>query len=363
MRWPWPLPLGLLVLFVGSALGQGSPGGRGGVTLFTSPEAPRPGGPLRAVAVSETARDATLTIIGADGEELGATRERHEGPPFWWYVEAPARTSGTYRVCLRESGTCTEVRVGDRPPRRRAAGGMWPVTREWNRATEDLYAAWIDQLFGDPLEEQSSWPDLHTVTRQPERNFLYDHLGLGEDDEDGLRLEPDCADLPYFLRAYFAWKLGLPFGYSDCSRGSSERPPTCAAWHSTVASSAAPDAELTAMQHFLQRVANTVQSGNGRAPADSDDTDFYPIRLASDSLRPGTVYADPYGHTLLVVRRIPQTPSAAGVLLAVDAQPDGTVARKRYWRGNFLFALDRRSAARASSMSGLSSARTERCDR
>src|SRR5262249_4014997 len=28
----------------------------------------------------------------------------------------------------------------------------------------------------------------------------------------------------------------------------------------------------------------------------------------------------------------------AGVLLAVDAQPDGTVARKRFWRGNFLFA-------------------------
>jgi hypothetical protein len=28
------------------------------------------------------------------------------------------------------------------------------------------------------------------------------------------------------------------------------------------------------------------------------------------------------------------------VLLAVDGQPDGTVARRRYWRGNFLFALD-----------------------
>jgi hypothetical protein len=28
------------------------------------------------------------------------------------------------------------------------------------------------------------------------------------------------------------------------------------------------------------------------------------------------------------------------MLLAVDGQPDGTVARKRYWRGNFLFALD-----------------------
>jgi hypothetical protein len=28
------------------------------------------------------------------------------------------------------------------------------------------------------------------------------------------------------------------------------------------------------------------------------------------------------------------------VLLAVDGQPDGTVARKRFWRGNFLFAID-----------------------
>jgi hypothetical protein len=217
---------------------------------------------------------------------------------------------------------------------------MWPITREWNRATEDLYAAWIEQLFGDAREEDSSWPNLHEVTRQPERNFLYDHLGLGEDGADGLRLEPDCADLPYFLRAYFAWKLGLPFGYSDCSRGSSEGPPTCAAWHSSVASPVAGESELTAMQHFLQRVRDTVQSGNGRAPADSDDTDFYPIRLSSDALRPGTVYADPYGHTLLVVHRIPQTPSTAGILLAFDAQPDGTVAHKRYWRGNFLFAVD-----------------------
>ena len=29
------------------------------------------------------------------------------------------------------------------------------------------------------------------------------------------------------------------------------------------------------------------------------------------------------------------------MLLAVDGQPDGTVARKRFWRGNFLFAQDR----------------------
>jgi hypothetical protein len=41
---------------------------------------------------------------------------------------------------------------------------------------------------------------------------------------------------------------------------------------------------------------------------------------------------------LILVRRVAQTEGDAGVYLAVDAQPDGTVARKRFWRGNFLFA-------------------------
>src|SRR5471032_335658 len=42
----------------------------------------------------------------------------------------------------------------------------------------------------------------------------------------------------------------------------------------------------------------------------------------------------------MLTRRVPQTEGAAGVFLAADAQPDGTVAIKRFWRGNFLFAQD-----------------------
>ena len=37
---------------------------------------------------------------------------------------------------------------------------------------------------------------------------------------------------------------------------------------------------------------------------------------------------------------MPQSDDGAGVFLAIDGQPDGTVARKRFWRGNFLFAQD-----------------------
>src|SRR5215813_11740504 len=32
-------------------------------------------------------------------------------------------------------------------------------------------------------------------------------------DPKGLRFKSDCADLPYYLRAYYAWKRGLPFAY------------------------------------------------------------------------------------------------------------------------------------------------------
>ena len=58
--------------------------------------------------------------------------------------------------------------------------------------------------------------------------ILFNHLGLGED-EMKMVLRPDCADLPYFLRAYFAFKMGLPFGFSKCTRGGGGRAPTCSA--------------------------------------------------------------------------------------------------------------------------------------
>src|SRR5208337_4173979 len=93
-------------------------------------------------------------------------------------------------------------------------------------------------------------------------------------------------------------------------------------------------------EFFRTTLADAVQSGAGRTPAEDETGDYYPVGLSVESLRPGTIFADPYGHVLVVAKRIPQTPTSGGVLLAVDGQPDGTVARKRFWRGNFLFAVD-----------------------
>jgi hypothetical protein len=268
------------------------------------------------------------------------------------------------------------------PPRPHAAeGSLWPLHNTWNRATENLYSAWIEKLFDAPLGAEPSWRALHEVLRDRTRNFLFNHLGLGED-QMGLIIRPDCADLPYFLRAYFAFKMGLPFGYSKCSRGGGGQPPKCFAWWNiqnlepvhppeseaaqladpgavppgllaagvhtqtvrTSASIQSPEAAkrlgLAASfgQYLRGPVADGVHSGSARTAATDDSTDYYPVPLTADTLRPGTVYADPYGHVLVLARRVSQSDLEAGVIFAVDAQPDGTVARKRFWRGNFLFA-------------------------
>jgi len=83
---------------------------------------------------------------------------------------------------------------------------------------------------------------------------------------------------------------------------------------------------------------NAVHSGTARTRLDDDASDYYPVPLTREALRPGVVFADPYGHTLTVVRWVPQTGRRPGMLLSVDAQPDGMVGIKRFWKGNFLFA-------------------------
>ena len=131
-----------------------------------------------------------------------------------------------------------------------------------------------------------------------------------------LLIRPDCADLPYFLRAYFAFKMGLPFGYAKCTRGSASEPPKCHAWWNIQNRGAASPARLNAKvaagggtfgdaqsnrggavelrplsrraggaggrasaTTYAQTLADGVHSGSGRTRAADDNTDYYPVPL------------------------------------------------------------------------------------
>ena len=79
----------------------------------------------------------------------------------------------------RAKSPCATTSRRRRARPRRASG---PCATRWNRATENLYSAWIEKLFDAPLDAAPSWPALHEVLRDRSRNFLFNHLGLGEDE-------------------------------------------------------------------------------------------------------------------------------------------------------------------------------------
>lgn len=380
-------------------------GDAGNTLLFVSPEHPVRGEPLRVIAVVDRRVDAQLTVapvakrstggrsLAASGGDGAATADAgigaieavaQGGPPYAWVARVDAPAVGPWRAQLTRTADCGGSVLATKdlsvartksavPPAPRTA--LWTTRRGWSSGTENLYSAWIEHLFDAPLEEQPSWTALHDVLRDRTRNFLFDHLGAAED-EQGIVIRPDCADLPYFLRAYFTFKLGLPFGWSRCSRGEDGGPPHCKAFatnedpfppvdrepQTPARESQTPPRELPKLppwadpdrdpsgpwennakrlgELFRTTLADAVQSAAGRTPPEAEESDYYPVSVSIETLRPGTIFADPYGHVLVISSRIPESSVASGVLLAVDGQPDGTVARKRFWRGNFLFAID-----------------------
>src|ERR1700704_1862678 len=206
--------------------------------VLPSPVAPWKGAPLRVIFAAEKPLEGELSLVAPDGKVAAASRERQGGPPYFWFAEVASPAAGTWRAQLARDGAPAECSTipreiavrKDAPPRPSAVqGSVWPVRNAWDRGTENLYSAWIEKLFDAPLDAAPSWKALHEVLRDRSRNALFNHLGLRED-ELGLFIRPDCADLPYFLRAYFAFKMGLPFGYAKCTRGGGGQAPKCPAW-------------------------------------------------------------------------------------------------------------------------------------
>ena len=326
------------------------------VRIFTSPAVPSTKEPLRIIAVSERPIGGELSV-SIDDANATKSDARHGGPPFYWTIEVPSPKAGKWSASLRQPAcegdqgkTAIVVNVQPNAPRapEAPANGLWPVKAAWSRAYENLYSAWIEILFDAPDGEYPSWPALHEVIRDRKRNFLFDHLGAAEDSAANAPvIRPDCADLPYFLRAYFAFKMRLPFGLGECTRGGGGFPPSCKGLSTNEDPDARADAKkkdgavATFGAYLRGTLADRAHSGSARTPFEDEGSDYYPIPLTWESLRPGTVYADPYGHVLVVAKRVPQNNERGGVLYAVDGQPDGTIARKRFWRGNFLYATQR----------------------
>ncbi len=320
------------------------------VGIMISPRQPTAGQPITVVAATlQGEAPLALRVEGQDGAPLEVEVKHRPGVPSAVIARFTPDTNATVVVGRAgQGGACLTVRPKSatrRRPRPASSAGVWPVKRRWDAGEEALYSAWVREMFTAPPGEDLAWKRLDQVTSDASRNLLHDSYGWSEDNPDpavGLRMKPDCADTPYFLRGYFAWKRELPFAYRRCSRGRGKAP-ACGPMHATVGPPEHdPDGgkpgELGALQKYMRRtLAWGVHSGNGRTALADDDTDFYPLALRRSALRPGVIYADPYGHLFVLVEWMNPSGGAPGILYAIDGQPDGSITRKRFWEGNFLW--------------------------
>jgi hypothetical protein len=309
--------------------------------VLVLPANPQPGEIFRVLAVGgEDIRTVSIMLTGPSGNIESVKSKSGDGIPAWKIDDFAGQPAGEYKASMLVGKKCEremEFRISPagKPEK---TDKIWETKKGWDPDSETLYSGWINALFQD-CTEQSSWSALHEVTQDREHNFLFNYLSLAEDNPDSgtsVVMKPDCADNPFFLRAYFAWKLGLPFGYHLSDRGSLNRAPGTGKWITNETRIAGTNT-VQSFNSFLRKIMDGVHSGTARTKLDNVNSDYYPIPLQSGSIRPGTVYADPYGHTLVIIDRVKQTKDKPGLLLAVDAQPDGTIGIRRFWKGNFLF--------------------------
>ena len=176
--------------------------------ILVSPKNPRPGELFHVLLAGGKNIQKAKLLVSASSGVLEPTGSRSgEGLPFWRIEEFKATSKGKYMVALRTGGTTTsylDFTVTEKPAPA-SANAVWNTEKGWDARTEALYSAWVNALFYD-ADERSSWTALQEVTYNRDRNFLYNYLSLNEDDptdKNRVLMQPDCADNPFYLRAYF----------------------------------------------------------------------------------------------------------------------------------------------------------------
>ncbi|MDE1987958.1 MAG: hypothetical protein KGJ28_15575 [Alphaproteobacteria bacterium] len=148
-------------------------------------------------------------------------------------------------------------------------------------------------------------------------------------DPPGTVFASDCADFPYVLRFYFAWKRGLPFSYvSDVEPRGSGGDLRYDFVGNAVAGRVDVKGGVKSGYAILDEIRDAVSSASYRIHPDLEapyEQDFYSPKISPKSIRPGTVIYDPNGH-LAIVWRV----EANGRIRYIDAHPDFTVTRGFY---------------------------------
>ncbi|MEQ1755570.1 MAG: hypothetical protein ABL973_15725 [Micropepsaceae bacterium] len=200
------------------------------------------------------------------------------------------------------------------------ASGSWKITKDhWDTDDETRFGQFVAG-FGE-----------HTCAT-PSDCFRSSANPYRDSDPPDLRMDGDCADFIYQLRAYFAWKNGLPFSYPLYVMSRSGPTPDFRftdAGNQVVARLQLEWQASTDPAKLLLDIRGTVSTAMFRIEHTFDTgysaSDFYSPRIKRNAIRPGSIVYDAFGHVVYVYKI-----DGDGTVHYVDSNPDRQVTR-----GNF----------------------------
>lgn len=195
---------------------------------------------------------------------------------------------------------------------------LWRLTKtEWSEADELGYARFV-QIIG-----RSTCTTLESCLAISGNPYFR---------MDDPEFTGDCADMVYVLRAYYAWKNGLPFSYQNAMRTyDGAREDLRYSTNGNLVSGrrdAVGSAPVKAGQ-WIARIGGEVSTAMFRTHPDNGDgalhDDFYPVAVNREAVRPGVVAYDIYGHVGIVYDILDD-----GRVLVIASHPDRSVTRTTY---------------------------------
>lgn len=188
----------------------------------------------------------------------------------------------------------------------------WPAEHQWSDEMEARYSAFVAAI--GRAVAAGHCRTLSGCLDSPNHNPLHPR----EAHLRPLRLHADCADVPYTLRAYFAWRNHLPFAFTRTLRGGGRDPRYMA--HTRPVGLRLWTEYRTPRQLFRD-IASAVHSGYFRMGPTEQSSDYYQAPVDRRAIRPGTAFYDPDGHVLVVYEVRPD-----GDVLLFDGHPDNSVS-------------------------------------
>jgi hypothetical protein len=199
--------------------------------------------------------------------------------------------------------------------------GIWRIERHWLDADERQFGEFIGKL-GESSERTTDLL-LHGAG----------NVFRGRNPSKKIRFYADCADLPYILRAYYAYMNNLPFSWIDSLRSEGGRGDIRYSRNGNRPRGRRVVKDGERLSTILREISGAVSSGTFRMNPRQKGTlykgtlfpDHYSPKVDRRSIRPGTVVYDPNGHVAIIYRI-----DANGRIFLMDAHPDNSITRIVY---------------------------------